>query len=140
LEGMHSLEKLEIFECPKFNFSAGFPYLTCLEYLAFNYFSDMCLPTTIQCLNGLQHLRIYGCPQLEKRCQKETGEDWPKIAHVKHLHISSNTDISGFIMRAARRFMHTGLSWILVKHSEYLVYYSLMMKKVTLEWYISSFI
>jgi hypothetical protein len=29
-------------------------------------------------------LSIYGCTILEKPCQKEIGEDWPKIAHVQY--------------------------------------------------------
>ncbi|XP_045813824.1 putative disease resistance protein RGA3 [Trifolium pratense] len=137
LQGLHSLKHLEILKCPKFNLSAGFGYLTCLEYLGIENISDMsgfsealehmtalqsislsslpnltslpdclgnlgllrklridecpnlmCLPTTIQCLSGLERLNIHNCPELANRCEKETGEDWPKIAHVKHLYIS----------------------------------------------------
>ncbi|XP_045813823.1 putative disease resistance protein RGA4 [Trifolium pratense] len=137
LQGLHSLEHLEIQRCPKFNLSAGFGYLTCLKELRIGNISDMsgfsealqhmtalefislselpnltslpdclgnlgllrelsiagcpnlmCLPTTIQCLSGLQTLHINGChPELANRCEKETGEDWPKIAHVKYLYI-----------------------------------------------------
>jgi hypothetical protein len=139
LQGLHSLVDLEIFECPKFNLSAGFRYLTCLEKLTIGNFSDMsgfsealqhmtslqymslselptlqslpdclgnlgllhdiwisacpdlmCLPTAIQCLSGLEYLGICRCPELVKRCRKETGEDWQKIAHVKHLLISDS--------------------------------------------------
>ncbi|CAJ2646967.1 unnamed protein product [Trifolium pratense] len=50
----------------------------------------MCLPTTIQCLSGLEGLYIDDChPELANRCEKETGEDWPKIAHVKKLIINN---------------------------------------------------
>lgn len=48
-----------------------------------------CLPTSIQRLSGLTRLTICGCPELEKRCQKEIGEDWPKIAHVQYIHIEN---------------------------------------------------
>ncbi|XP_045813820.1 disease resistance protein RGA2-like isoform X3 [Trifolium pratense] len=49
----------------------------------------MCLPTTIQRLSGLQTLDIQAChPELANRCKKETGEDWPKIAHVEYLSIN----------------------------------------------------
>ncbi|KAL5792050.1 hypothetical protein ACOSP7_000644 [Xanthoceras sorbifolium] len=33
----------------------------------------------------LQYLRIYKCPLLAKRCKKNTGKDWHKIAHVPTL-------------------------------------------------------
>ncbi|KAL8506844.1 hypothetical protein ACS0TY_017659 [Phlomoides rotata] len=33
-------------------------------------------------------LEIWGCPELERRCEKPNGEDWPKIAHIPHLAIS----------------------------------------------------
>ncbi|XP_027362805.1 putative disease resistance protein RGA4 [Abrus precatorius] len=42
----------------------------------------MCLPMSIKCLSGLKTLEIYRCPELEKRCEKEAGEDWSKIAHI----------------------------------------------------------
>ncbi|XP_004489884.1 putative disease resistance protein RGA4 [Cicer arietinum] len=46
-----------------------------------------CLPMSIQSLTGLESLRIYSCSELEKRCEKETSEDWPKIAHVQNIEI-----------------------------------------------------
>nr|KYP56414.1 Putative disease resistance protein RGA3 [Cajanus cajan] len=128
----HSLKKLSIAGCSKFNISSSFQYLTCLEKLLIStcieveglhealqhmtglqslelrnlpnleslpdcfgnlallhelticYCSKlMCLPTSLR-LSSLERLTIYGCPELEKRCQKETGEDWPKIAHIPY--------------------------------------------------------
>ena len=40
------------------------------------------LPSSFQRLTNLRELYIEECPQLEKRCKKETGEDWQNIAHI----------------------------------------------------------
>ncbi|KAF3435842.1 hypothetical protein FNV43_RR22934 [Rhamnella rubrinervis] len=44
-------------------------------------------PEAIQRLSALQHLSIQDCPQLLERCRQESGEDWPKIAHVPYKHL-----------------------------------------------------
>ncbi|KAM5554558.1 hypothetical protein ABKV19_022781 [Rosa sericea] len=54
-----SLQRLQINFCPA---------LRCLP--------DSGLPSSVS------YLDIYGCPLLEKRCQRETGEDRPKIAYI----------------------------------------------------------
>ncbi|KAJ9705750.1 hypothetical protein PVL29_003716 [Vitis rotundifolia] len=38
-------------------------------------------------LPALTHLTIEYCPELAKRCEPRTGEDWNKIAHVKDIYV-----------------------------------------------------
>ncbi|KAL7159858.1 hypothetical protein ABFS83_01G055100 [Erythranthe nasuta] len=47
------------------------------------------LPASIQEMTKLQLLQVFGCPELERRCEREKGEDWHKIAHIPHLRIGS---------------------------------------------------
>ncbi|XP_044496189.1 putative disease resistance protein RGA1 [Mangifera indica] len=65
LGDLTSLQSLYIFECPKLS----------------------SLPTSIQTLSNLQLLEIYYCPELVKRCEKETGEDWYKIANIPTVRV-----------------------------------------------------
>jgi Leucine-rich repeat (LRR) protein len=43
------------------------------------------LPEGMRSLMSLQLLKIHRCPNLLKRCEREVGEDWPKIAHIPNL-------------------------------------------------------
>ncbi|XP_034680841.1 putative disease resistance protein RGA3 [Vitis riparia] len=60
---LSSLEDLEICECPKLT----------------------SLPEEMRSLTTLHRLNISKCPHLSERCQRENGEDWPKIAHVPYI-------------------------------------------------------
>ncbi|KAL7122720.1 hypothetical protein ACP275_01G061300 [Erythranthe tilingii] len=65
LGDMTSLQSLDIYECPKV----------------------ASLPASIQGMTKLQVLEVLGCPEMERRCEREKGEDWHKIAHIPHLYI-----------------------------------------------------
>ncbi|CAK7338808.1 unnamed protein product [Dovyalis caffra] len=45
------------------------------------------MPECVGYLNKLQQLAIRRCPSLSKRCQRGTGEDWPKIAHIPEIEV-----------------------------------------------------
>ncbi|XP_048442067.1 putative disease resistance protein RGA4 [Pyrus x bretschneideri] len=65
LSNLTSLQLLSIGECPNL---ASLPEGIC----------------RLPCLN---RLLIQYCPMLSERCKKETGEDWPKIAHIPSIEI-----------------------------------------------------
>ncbi|PPD69242.1 hypothetical protein GOBAR_DD33876 [Gossypium barbadense] len=66
LQNLTSLHKLEIIECPRL----------------------LTLPGGMDHLTGLRQLRIIACPNLGRRCQKDGGADWHKIAHIQEIDVS----------------------------------------------------
>ncbi|KAL9344019.1 hypothetical protein Peur_064450 [Populus x canadensis] len=87
--GLSSLRQLSVIDCDKFtSLSEGVRYLTALEDLKLVLCPELnSLPESIQHLTSLQYLIIRGCPNLRKRCEKDLGEDWPKIAHIPDIRI-----------------------------------------------------
>nr|XP_023929745.1 putative disease resistance protein RGA4 [Quercus suber] len=47
----------------------------------------MSIPDELQNLTALKTLIIGKCPHLEKRCKKDSGEDWHKISHIPVVRI-----------------------------------------------------
>ncbi|KAB2604323.1 disease resistance protein RGA1 [Pyrus ussuriensis x Pyrus communis] len=43
------------------------------------------LPEEMHRLTALTQVTIINCPELERRCQRNTGGDWPKISHVPNV-------------------------------------------------------
>ncbi|XP_055959666.1 putative disease resistance protein RGA3 [Mercurialis annua] len=64
-----SLSSLEIYDCAKLTY----------------------LPVGIKNLANLNLLRIVKCPELVKRCEKPTGEDWFKISHIPSIYLDNTT-------------------------------------------------
>ncbi|KAI5559511.1 hypothetical protein BDE02_17G115900 [Populus trichocarpa] len=87
--GLSSLRKLSVVGCDKFtSLSEGVQHLTVLENLELVNCPELnSLPESIQHLTSLRSLFIEGCPNLKKRCEKDLGEDWPKIAHIPKINI-----------------------------------------------------
>ncbi|KAK7392864.1 hypothetical protein VNO78_21314 [Psophocarpus tetragonolobus] len=62
------------------------PTLTCLKTLAIGDCPKLLsLTDNMHDLTNLENLEISGCPELCKRCQREVGQDWNKISHVKNV-------------------------------------------------------
>ncbi|XP_028073414.1 putative disease resistance protein RGA3 [Camellia sinensis] len=63
--------------------------LTSLQSLyIFGWHKIPSLPHGFERLTNLQTLTIMGCaPELARRCQKEKGEDWYKIAHIPKINL-----------------------------------------------------
>ncbi|XP_010904853.1 putative disease resistance protein RGA3 isoform X2 [Elaeis guineensis] len=61
-----------------------------LEYLRVEFCPGLTeLPEYLKNFKSLEQLWILGCPLLDERCKLETGEDWPKIAHIPNVNIDS---------------------------------------------------
>ncbi|KAJ6861499.1 disease resistance protein RGA4 [Populus alba x Populus x berolinensis] len=119
LSGLSSLRKLSVRNCDKFvSLSEGVQYLTALEDLELELCPELnslpksiqhltslrsltlckcpnlvCLPEGLQSLSNLSKLWISDCPNLNKRCEKERGEDWPKIAHIPSVTIDQRRSL-----------------------------------------------
>ena len=82
-----TLTNFTIYSFPNLKSLNEFQYLTSLQQL------DIEICDKLQCLPkeglpaSLSSLRLSGCPLLEKRCDREKGEDWPKIAHIPMIKI-----------------------------------------------------
>ncbi|XP_023912223.1 putative disease resistance protein RGA3 [Quercus suber] len=113
LRGLSSLQRLWIENCDKFcSLSEGIQYLTSLEDLLIGGCPElvslpkqigcltslsslriqrcnnlMSIPDELQNLTALKTLRIESCPHLQRRCKKDSGEDWHKIARIPNIHI-----------------------------------------------------
>ncbi|XP_058107191.1 putative disease resistance protein RGA1 [Magnolia sinica] len=88
------LQTLQIARCPKLSSLPEWVQdLTLLcHLLIWSCPAITSLPAAVQHLNALEYLSIGDCPHLERRCQKGTGEDWHKVAHVPRIIIKGRYD------------------------------------------------
>ncbi|KAJ1703032.1 hypothetical protein LUZ63_002811 [Rhynchospora breviuscula] len=61
-----------------------------LQHLSIDDCADLTsLPNSLRGLSRLEGLWIHGCPDLERRCQRDTGEDWSIISHIRTVGIGA---------------------------------------------------
>ena len=84
LQHVTTLKYLQIINCPNLMALPGWiGHLTSLQSLEIDKCLELTsLPRGIRDLSALQEIIITNCPFLQQRCQRQTGEDWPNIAHV----------------------------------------------------------
>ncbi|KAF8038062.1 hypothetical protein BT93_B0806 [Corymbia citriodora subsp. variegata] len=104
-ESLQNLRSLKIYHLPKLeSLPQWFLQVRNLEHLSILGCSNLrALPERIEALQSLQRLniercrsltltslnslRIIDCPKLKKRCKRDVGEDWCKIAHISNIYI-----------------------------------------------------
>nr|XP_048322432.1 putative disease resistance protein RGA3 [Ziziphus jujuba var. spinosa] len=89
LQHLTSLQKLEISDCQNLvSLSERIKSLTSLQYLKLYGCPKLAsLPEEITSLTSLRSLEIQFCDALLPRCEREKGEDWPKISFIPDLRI-----------------------------------------------------
>ncbi|GMJ12805.1 hypothetical protein like AT3G14470 [Hibiscus trionum] len=98
VNGLSSLSSLSIWNCEKLSsLPESIQHLSSLRFLWIGDCPNMmALPQGVRSLTALQRLYIAGCPHLERRCKKDTGEDWPIIAHIPDIQIHPTRSIFYF--------------------------------------------
>ncbi|XP_060967409.1 putative disease resistance RPP13-like protein 1 [Cannabis sativa] len=84
-----TLKKIRIVNCVNLTHldEATFQHLTSLEKLTIGRcFNLRCLPKELP--TSLSELHIYNCSWLTPLLQRETGEDWPIIAHIPNIFLN----------------------------------------------------
>ncbi|XP_048329500.2 disease resistance protein RGA2-like isoform X1 [Ziziphus jujuba] len=94
LQQVTSLQEITISSCE--NLEAVLEHITNLKSLKeltiWRCSNLKSLPEGINCLPSLQELKIIYCPILLERCQKDIGDYWAMISHIRRLELSPMTE------------------------------------------------
>ncbi|KAL9328439.1 hypothetical protein ACSQ67_003442 [Phaseolus vulgaris] len=81
-----SLRTLYIINCKSISLPEWMGDMTSLQKLEIWLCRELrSVPSSIQRLTNLSSLTISECPYLNKRCKRETGEDWQYINHIPEI-------------------------------------------------------
>ncbi|KAJ0810920.1 putative virus X resistance protein-like, coiled-coil [Helianthus annuus] len=98
------LEDLELKGCHKLiSLPCNLPSIRSMRFQ--NCDGLLSLPDEIQSFKDLNKLEIISCKHLSKRCERYTGEDWPKISHIPDLSIQAPFSWEEFQLRL-RQLQH----------------------------------
>ncbi|AES95702.1 putative P-loop containing nucleoside triphosphate hydrolase, leucine-rich repeat domain, L [Medicago truncatula] len=86
IENLNSLHDLRLYDCHGLtDLTESIGNLTSLGKLVISECRNLdYLPKGMEMLQSLNTLIIMDCPLLLPRCQPDTGDDWPQIAHIKN--------------------------------------------------------
>ncbi|MCH84059.1 CC-NBS-LRR resistance protein [Trifolium medium] len=86
VENLKSLKDLKIYDCHGLtSLPESISNLTSLCKLVISECRSLdSLPKGMENMKSLHTLIIMNCPLLLPRCQPDTGDDWPQIAHIKN--------------------------------------------------------
>ncbi|GAU36114.1 hypothetical protein TSUD_277260 [Trifolium subterraneum] len=86
-----ALQKVVIYGCDLKALPIEMCYLPSLEHIKIMGCHNLeSLPKEMDNLTKLVTLEISNCPLLVERCQKITGEDWPKIQNIQNIIVRQN--------------------------------------------------
>ncbi|KMT15887.1 hypothetical protein BVRB_3g055750 [Beta vulgaris subsp. vulgaris] len=90
IQSLSSLRSLELFRCDRIK--ALPEWISCLSSLQslsiYRCLALKSLPEAMRNLTTLQRLYIGRCRDLEERCKKPNGEDYPKVQHIPSISLS----------------------------------------------------
>jgi hypothetical protein len=89
IQHLTALRSLQILYCHKLSsLPKQIGSLRSLSFLNIQGCSNlMSIPNELQNLTSLKSLVIVECPHLKRRCKKDSGRDWHKIAHIPDIFI-----------------------------------------------------